>query len=61
MYDGATTAVRLRDGESKEFGVKVGVHQGSVLVRFYLPLSWKHYLESLEVRSAMGATLRLMI
>ena len=31
MYDGATTAVRLRDGESKEFGVKVGVHQGSVL------------------------------
>ena len=31
MYDGATTAVRLRDGESKEFRVKVGVHQGSVL------------------------------
>ena len=28
MYDGATTAVRLRDGKSKEFGVKVGVHQG---------------------------------
>ena len=24
MYDGATTAVRLRDGESKEFGVKSG-------------------------------------
>ena len=23
MYDGATTAVRLRDRESKEFGVKV--------------------------------------
>ena len=31
MYDGATTAVRLRDGKSEEFGVKVGVHQGSVL------------------------------
>ena len=31
MYDGATTAVRLRDRESKEFGVKVGVHQGFVL------------------------------
>ena len=50
MYDGATTAVRLRDGQSKEFGVKVGVHQGSVflftIVHFYLPLSWKHYLES---------------
>ena len=31
MYDGATTAVRLRDRESKEFGVMVRVHQGSVL------------------------------
>ena len=31
MYDGATTAVRLRDRESKEFRVKVEVHQGSVL------------------------------
>ena len=49
MDDGATTAVRLRDGESKECGVKVGVHQGSILLEsyFYLPLSWKHYLESL--------------
>ena len=31
MYDDATMAVRLRDGESKEFEVKVEVHQGSVL------------------------------
>ena len=31
MYEGATTAVKLKSGESKEFEVKVGVHQGSVL------------------------------
>ena len=31
MYEGATTAVKFRSGESKEFEVKVGVHQGSVL------------------------------
>jgi hypothetical protein len=31
MYDGATTAVRLETGESGEFPVRVGVHQGSVL------------------------------
>jgi hypothetical protein len=31
MYDGSTTAVKLQGGESKEFEVQVGVHQGSVL------------------------------
>ena len=31
MYEGVTTAVKFRDGESKELEVKVGVHQGSVL------------------------------
>ena len=31
MSEGVTTAVKFRDGESKEFEVKVGVHQGSVL------------------------------
>ena len=31
MYEGVTTAVKLRNCESQEFGVKVGVHQGSVL------------------------------
>ena len=31
MYRGVTTAIKLTEGESKEFEVKVGVHQGSVL------------------------------
>jgi len=31
MYDGATTAVKVKDKVSEEFQVKVGVHQGSVL------------------------------
>jgi hypothetical protein len=31
MYEGATTAVKYKSGVSKEFEVKVGVHQGSVL------------------------------
>ena len=31
MYDGATTTVRL-ETEAEEFGEKVGVHQGSVLL-----------------------------
>ena len=31
MYEGATTTVKFKEGESAEFEVKVGVHQGSVL------------------------------
>src|SRR5207244_8784439 len=31
MYEGATIAVKFKEGESAEFEVKVGVHQGSVL------------------------------
>jgi hypothetical protein len=31
MYEDATTAVKMKSGESQEFEVKVGVHQGSVL------------------------------
>ena len=31
MYSKASTVVKLGAGESKEFEVKVGVHQGSVL------------------------------
>ena len=51
MYDGETTAVRLRDGESKEFRVMVGVHQGSVSS----PLLFTIVLEALsrEVRCGL--------
>jgi hypothetical protein len=31
MYEGVTTAVKIKDGESDGFEVKVAVHQGSVL------------------------------
>jgi hypothetical protein len=34
MYVGATTAVKVKSGESSPFEVKVGVHQGSVLSPF---------------------------
>src|SRR5260221_4755745 len=30
MYEGSTKAIQLEDGESTEFEVKIGVHQGSV-------------------------------
>jgi len=31
MYVGLKTIVKIDGGESEEFGVRVGVHQGSVL------------------------------
>jgi len=31
MYEGAQTAIRTTEGDSKAFNVKVGLHQGSVL------------------------------
>ena len=45
MYEGATTAVKFMSGESKEFEVKVGVHQGSVLS----PLLFVIVLEALSM------------
>ena len=56
MYDGATTAVRLRDGESKEFGVKVGLHQGSVLS----PLLFTIVLEALSKEFRCGLPWELL-
>ena len=43
-YVGVTTAVRMKGEESKEFEVKVGVHQGSVLS----PLLFTIVLEALS-------------
>ena len=34
LYEGAKTRVRVNSELSEEFGVKVGVHQGSVLSQF---------------------------
>jgi Reverse transcriptase (RNA-dependent DNA polymerase) len=56
MYDEVTTAVRLRDGDSKEFGVKVGVHQGSVLS----PLLFTIVLEALSKEFRCGLPWELL-
>jgi Reverse transcriptase (RNA-dependent DNA polymerase) len=50
MYSGATTAVELKNGTSQEFGVKVGVHQRSVLS----PLLFNIVLEALPRKSRHG-------
>src|SRR4030088_2680264 len=56
MYDGATTAVKFSDGESKEFNVKVGVHQGSVLS----PLLFIIVLEALSKEFREGLPWELL-
>ena len=55
MYEKVTTAVKMKDGESDNFEVKVGLHQGSVLS----PLLFIIVLEALsrEFRVALGAFL----
>jgi Reverse transcriptase (RNA-dependent DNA polymerase) len=56
MYVGATTAVKLGGGESAEFGVKVGVHQGSVLS----PLLFNIVLEALSNEFRAGLPWELL-
>ena len=36
LYDGPKTRVRVGSAYSEEFQVNVGVHQGSVLLPYYL-------------------------
>ena len=50
MYEGALTSVKLGVGESVEFAVKVGVHQGSVLS----PLLFIIVLEALSKKFRTG-------
>ena len=47
MYEGATTAVKCRGGESKEFEVKVGDHQGSVLSSLLFIMEEREFREGL--------------
>jgi len=56
MYEGAKTAVKLRDGESERFEVKVGVHQGSVLS----PLLFNVVLEALSRKFRAGLPFELL-
>ena len=50
MYEGVTTAVRMKDGESDSFEVKVGLHQRSVLS----PLLFIIVLEALSKEFCAG-------
>ena len=56
MYLGETTAVKLGGGESVEFRVKVGVHQGSVLS----PLLFNIVLEALSSEFREGLPWELL-
>jgi hypothetical protein len=55
MYDGVTIAVRMKDGESGRFEVKVGVHQGLVLS----PLLFIMVLGALPKEFCVGLSLKL--
>ena len=56
MYAKASTSVKIGAGESKEFEVKVGVHQGSVLS----PLLFIAVLEALSRRFREGLPFELL-
>ena len=51
MYPNARSRVRVGEGYSEEFEVKVGVHQGSILS----PLPFIIVLEALSLSSAVGS------
>ena len=59
MYSNARSHVRVGEGYSEEFEVKVGVHQGSVLSPLLSSLCWKPCHASSAVGSH-GRTSMLM-
>jgi hypothetical protein len=67
MYEGALTYVKLGVGESVEFAVKVGVHEGSVLSPLLFEKllemirQWKDGMEQKGLKVNMGKTLILTI
>jgi hypothetical protein len=56
MYEGVTTAVKVYNGVSNDFEVKVGVHQGSVLS----PLLFVIVLEALSCKFREGLPFELL-
>ena len=57
MYAKARSRVRVGEGYSEEFEVKVGVHQGSVLCPLFFIICLKPYHESSALGSPPGKTL----
>jgi len=49
MYTGAKTVVRTVCGNSNDFEIKVGMHQGAALSPLLFVISWKLYLENSEL------------
>ena len=56
LYDGAKTRVRVGSAYSEEFKVKVGVHQGSVL----LPLRFEIVVDVLTENARRGVVNELL-
>ena len=56
LYDGAKTSVRLGSALSEEFHVKVGIHQGSVL----LPLLFAIAVDVIIENTRMGVVNELL-
>jgi len=56
MYDGSTTVIKLKNGVSERFEVKVSVHQGSVLS----PLLFIIVLEALTRKCRKGLQYELL-
>ena len=56
MYVGVKSMVKVGDGCSKEFGVDVGIHQGSVLS----PLLFIIAIEAVSMRFRIGSPWELL-